>query len=74
MLGRAWRRGLAKTALPGPRLDDGGEEVAAAMLECFDPLELLSADLSRSLWLMRFQSIARQTHDMMEQVCRQEFG
>ena len=74
LLGRAWRRGLAATALPGLRTDDHGEEVAAAMLECFDPFDLLVAGLSQGLWLMRFQSIARQTQDMVEQLCRQEFA
>jgi hypothetical protein len=74
LLGRAWRRGLAATTFAGPRSDDGGDDVSAAMLECFDPLELLSAGLSGSLWLMRFQATASQTHDMVEQVCRQEFG
>ena len=74
LLGRAWRRGLTTTVFPGPPIDDRGEEVAAAMLECFDPFDLLAAGLSQGLWLMRFQSVARQTHDLVEQLCRQEFA
>jgi hypothetical protein len=74
LLGRAWRRGLAASAVAGPRLSDGGEDVAAAVLECFEPADLVAAGLSQPLWLMRFQSVARQTHDMVEQLCQQEFA
>lgn len=74
LLRGAWQRGLATTALPGPRIDDRGEAVAAAMLESFEPLELLAAGLSHPLWLMRFQSAASQTHDLVDELCRQEFA
>jgi hypothetical protein len=74
LLGRAWRRGLTASVRIGPPLDDRSEDVAAAILECFDPLDLLAADISQPLWLMRFQSIARQTHEMVEQLCEQEFA
>ncbi len=74
LLGGAWRRGLASSLRGGPRLDDRGEEVAAAVLECFEPEELIAAGLSQSLWLMRFESVAWQTHEMVEQLCQQEFA
>jgi len=73
LLGRAWRRGLASTTIAGTRLNDGGEDVAAAMLECFEPLDLLTAGLTRSLWLMRFQASACHAHELLEQLCHREF-
>ncbi len=74
LLGRAWRARPGVNGVRRTALDDRGEEVAAAMLECFEPEELVAAGLSQSLWLMRFQSVACQTHEMLQQLCEQEFA